>query len=305
MTGTQNTLGSNTLAKFLPILQCPRTRSALSLDNGILKTSGGECSYSLHEGVPDLRVAPSKLQISAPWYEPWEDLDSVLLAEPDITIDTTNLPYHLDKYLASIPGNNGDGKSIIEVGCGERQCEQWFSSRGFQYVGADVDVRGNGPHFLADAHNLPFKDGSFDFYTSMAVYEHLVSPITAAQEAFRVLKPGGVFFGSSAFVYCFHDRASFHHMSHAGLLYVLNVAGFKVERMWPDWDYHDAIPQMGFRGRVGAPWRFLLGSTIRFSEWSFVGLSDMARKLIGKPRINRFERRLHTAGSVSFLARRQ
>lgn len=286
------------------MLRCPQTGSTLTLVGEELHTSDNSISYPCSDGIPDLRKSPKELNIRKPWYEPWDDLETVLLAEPETTVETSHLPYHLDKHLASVAGNDGEGKSILEIGCGDRQCESWFNERLFNYVGTDVGIRGPGPHILADAHNLPFADESFDFYTSMAVYEHLVSPITAAQEAFRVLKPGGVFFGSSAFVYCFHDRASFHHMSHAGLLYVLRVAGFEVERLWPDWNYQDAIPQMGFRGGIAAPWRMLIGATLRFSEWSFVIASNFARRIVGKPLINQFERRLHTAGSVSFVARR-
>ena len=304
MSKDQQTSTADRLARVLPMLRCPKSGASLSLEGDELRTGDGSFSYPCKAGIPDLRSAPSELSIRRPWYEPWDDLETVRLAEPEVTVETSHLPYHLDKYLASIAGNDGEGKSILEVGCGDRQCESWFNERQFNYVGTDVDIRGPGPHLMADAHNLPFADESFDFYTSMAVYEHLVSPLTAAQEAYRVLKPGGVFFGSSAFVYCFHDRASFHHMSHAGLLYILRVAGFDVDRLWPDWDYQDAIPQMGFRGGIAAPWRALISSTLRFSEWSFIKTSNLARRIVGKPLINQFERRLHTAGSISFVARR-
>ncbi len=292
------------LAQILPLLRCPQSGLRLKLTADELRTIDNSICFPTISGVPDLRRPPSTIDIRKPWYEPWDDLEKVLLAEPETTVDTDGLPYHLDKHLASVAGNEGGGRSILEVGCGDRQCETWFSGKNFDYVGTDVEVRGRGPHILADAHNLPFADESFDFYTSMAVYEHLVSPITAAQEAFRVLKPGGSFFGSSAFVYCFHDHASFHHMSHAGLLYVLRVAGFEVERLWPDWDYQDAIPEMGFRGGIAAPWRLLISGTLKFSEWSFVMASNLARRIVGKPLIDQFERRLHMAGSVSFVARR-
>jgi len=91
-----------------------------------------------------------------------------------------DLPRHLDARLASIPGEHGDGRWLIEIGCGERLCEAYFTQRGFRYVGTDVNVRGRGPHLLADAHNPPFADGSFDLYASMAVYEQLASPLLAA-----------------------------------------------------------------------------------------------------------------------------
>ncbi|MCR9258148.1 MAG: class I SAM-dependent methyltransferase [Pseudomonadaceae bacterium] len=288
--------------ELLPLLRCPATHGSLVLQNGELTSAG--TSYPLIHNVPDLRRAPDALNINAPWYEPWEDLETVNLDYPPITVSEDDLPKHLDRHLASIAGEDGRGRTILEIGCGARQCETWFEKRNFRYVGSDIDFRGAGPHVMADAHNLPFNDNTFDFVTSMAVSEHLISPITAAQEIFRVLKPGGVYFGTSAFVYCFHDKASFHHMSHAGLLYVLRVAGFNVKWLWPDWFYQDAIPEMGFRGTAAAPWRVSLSALLKIADWTFLRSSNLARRLIGKPAIDEFERQLHLAGSVSFAAHR-
>ena len=292
------------LEKLIPLLRCPQTHQGLELGEQELAAIDADTRYPITENVPDLRCAPSTLSINTPWYEPWEDLEHVTLAYPPVTVSSESLPVHLDRYLASIAGDDGNGRCILEIGCGNRQCESWFTKRGFKYVGSDIDHRGQGPHILADAHNLPFMDGSFDLVTSMAVTEHLVSPITAVQEIFRVLKPGGTYFGSSAFVYCFHDKASFHHMSHAGLLYILRVAGFEVDRLWPDWLYQNAIPEMGFRGKAAAPWRRSLTAMLKFADWSFIFTSNIARKIVGKPPIDEFERQLHLAGSISFVARR-
>lgn len=210
----------------------------------------------------------------------------------------------MDRHLASIPPAQGDGAHILEIGCGERQCEAWFVGRGYRYIGVDVDIRGPGPNLLADAHNLPFQSESFDYCTSMAVMEHLVSPQMMSNEVYRVLKPGGVFFGSSAFVYGFHDTASYFHMSHAGLLRVLSASGFQLERMWPDWRYTDAIPAWAFRGAAGAPWRLATKAALTLAESSFVLASNVMRTLVGKPKIDRLQRDIEIAGSVSFSARK-
>ncbi|MCG8591470.1 MAG: class I SAM-dependent methyltransferase [Proteobacteria bacterium] len=288
---------------LLPILRCPRSGSALERQGDTLRASEGGHVYSLDRGVPDLRVPPARLRVDLPWYEPWEDLDALELSGP-APAPAPDLPYHLDAQLASVPGSDGAGRWILEVGCGERQCEGYFLPRGFHYVGSDVDHRGRGPHVMADAHNLPFRDECFDFYTSMAVYEHLASPLVAALEARRVLKPGGVIFGSAAFVYGFHDRASFQHMTHAALLWTLRSAGFHDVRVWPDWDYTDSIPQMGFPGGQGAPWRVLSRAFLKFMEWSYTRSSALARRVAGKRPLDLTARRAEKAGSLSFSARR-
>jgi SAM-dependent methyltransferase len=295
--------GIVTLDELLPRLRCPRSFQSLEREGDELRSADGRFRYPIVDGVPDLRQPPARLQVDLPWYEPWEDLESLSLDPPE-PMRASGLPSHLDGWLASVPGTVGDGRWIVEIGCGERQCEGWFAPRGFRYVGTDVDRRGPGPHVMADAHNLPFCDESFDLYTSMAVYEHLVAPVVAAREALRVLRPGGTFFGSAAFVFGFHDRASFHHMTHAGLLWTLRSAGFQVSRMWADWPYTKSIPQMSFRGVQALPWHVATRAFLSAMEWSFTRSSNLARRALGRRVLDLRARRVETAGSVSFIARK-
>jgi SAM-dependent methyltransferase len=291
------------LDERLPLLRCPRSGLVLRREGDVLRSTDGRFEYPIEAGVPDLRCAPERLQIDIPWYEPWSDLET-LSFDPPAPLHAPDLPYHLDAHLAGVAGAEGRGRSILEIGCGERLCEAWFVARGFRYVGTDADRRGIGPHLLADAHNLPIHDASFDLYLSLAVYEHLLVPLLAAREAFRVLRPAGVFFGSAAFVYGFHDRASFHHMTHAALLATLRSVGFEVERIWPDWSYPHSIAEMGFRGPQGLPWRAATRAFLSAMEWSFVATSAAARRLAGQRALDVRARRVETAGSLSFCARK-
>jgi len=292
------------LDALMPRLRCPRSREPLVRRGNALENSSGSCSYPIVGEVADLRVPPERMRIDVPWREIWDELDALTFELPP-RLESPDLPYHLDAHLASVPGASGNGRWILEIGCGERHCESYFVKRGFHYVGTDVDVRGRGPHVLADAHNLPFADGSFDLYTSMAVYEHLASPLTAALEARRVLKPDGIFFGTSAFVYGFHDRASFNHMTHAGLLWTFRMAGFSDLRLWPDWYYTQSIPEMGFPGKEGWPWRASAKVALSFLEWSYTRSSNLMRRIVGKRSLDLLARGVAKAGSLSFAGRRE
>ncbi len=296
-----------TLEEILPRLRCPRTGQPLERAGNSVRTASGSQIYPVTGDVPDLRVAPERLSLDLPWWEPWEELDGLRFDPPEpLPADRArDLPYHLDRHLATIPGEEGNGRWVLEVGCGERQCESWFAPRGFHYVGADVDHRGIGPHVQVDAHNLPITDGSFDLYLSLAVYEHLASPLLAAREGFRVLRPGGLFLGTAAFVYKFHDRASFHHMSHAGLLWTLRMAGFEVERLWPDWRWTDAIPEMAFPpGPEGKPFAWAARLGLKTLDAAFRAASGVARRVARKPGPDRHTRETEMAGSITFVARK-
>lgn len=289
------------LEQLLPLLRCPATGSTLARDGAALVSEGGDHRYSLQDGVPDLMRSPERMSIDAPWFEPWDELDAMTFERPEPLL-ADDLPYHLDGYLASVPGPRGLDRTILEIGCGERRCEPYFTSRGFRYIGSDVDHRGVGPHLKADAHNLPFRDGAVDMYMSLAVYEHLACPLVAAREAYRVIKPGGTMFGTAAFVYGFHDRASFNHMTHAGLLWMLRMAGFTHVRIWSDWDYADSIAEMGFGDRFGAPWRFATGKFLHAMEWTFTRTSKVARRLVSKGDLDLNARRVEKAGSLTYVA---
>jgi SAM-dependent methyltransferase len=67
------------------------------------------------------------------------------------------------------------------------------------YWGDDVDVRG-------DAMRLPFADESLDGVISTYVLEHVQCPDQAVAEMYRVLKPGGIMYIETPFMFGFHGH---------------------------------------------------------------------------------------------------
>jgi SAM-dependent methyltransferase len=96
---------------------------------------------------------------------------------------------------------------FLEAGCGMGQYVFYLMEFGFDIEGVDISSysieaskrfaqeNGYDPEMfrIADVRKLPHKDNSFSFYLSLGVVEHFKEgPMAALNEAFRVLKPGGL-----------------------------------------------------------------------------------------------------------------
>ncbi len=182
-----------------------------------------------------------------------ELLASAVVAPPEPTYSGPRAQRDSFELFSAVQGRLFAGDKLLDLGCGPR--DQAIPARhlGLQYVG--VDVGSAEADLLADAHALPFRDGSFDFVLSYAVLEHLYNPFLAAKEVCRVLRPGGIFFGTVAQGEPFHD-SYFHHTAW-GLLQVLDDAGFRITRLWSSYDTLQALATMGRYSRVG---RWLLSA---------------------------------------------
>jgi SAM-dependent methyltransferase len=134
------------------------------------------------------------------------------------------------------------GGTMLDLGCGFEAFKEISSHTGLEYVGVDYD---GGAMLLADAHALPFKADAFDFIISFAVLEHLRYPAVAIREALRVLKPGGTFIGTVAFLEPFHMN-SYYHPSPLGTYDLLSGSGFEVRHLEPNanWQALGAQSQM-------------------------------------------------------------
>jgi ubiquinone/menaquinone biosynthesis C-methylase UbiE len=103
----------------------------------------------------------------------------------------------LDAYLPA----DGEGKSLLDAGCGAGFHLYTLARRGFSCAGLDaadgmverarelnpgLDIR------QGDVERLPFADGMFDFVISIEVIRYLADPVKCLSEFRRVLKPGGL-----------------------------------------------------------------------------------------------------------------
>lgn len=88
----------------------------------------------------------------------------------------------------------------LDLGCANSPYSKYFKNR----LGFDISD-GLGVDVVGDAHNLPFKDETFEQIFCTEVLEHLHTPELAIKEMYRVLKPDGNMILTTRFLFPIHD----------------------------------------------------------------------------------------------------
>lgn len=216
-------------------LQCPTCRTRLDRNSNV-KLSCSSCKSvftSNATGTFDLRIQkPKKVSIAFQIPFPCNRKDIPYSEDlpqnprPQVDFGAIPVPHHLSgELMTHFPKASEKGALMLDLGCGNTVHRQVCEHAGFTYVG--VDYESPEAPFLADAHALPFQDESFEFLLSIAVLEHIQFPFVAIREAQRVLKPGGIFIGTVAFLEPFHSNSFYHH-SRIGTLNTLLYGGFEI-----------------------------------------------------------------------------
>ena len=97
-------------------------------------------------------------------------------------------------------------------------------------------------HFIADAHNIPIKNKTFDLIIIQAVLEHVLNPYVVVDECRRLLKDDGLIYAETPFMQQVHEGAyDFIRFTDSGHRYLFKnfsilksgyVAGVGTSLMW-------------------------------------------------------------------------
>jgi len=131
------------------------------------------------------------------------------------------------------------GYQVADIGCGFGPLEEVVVNCGAAWVG--IEPFPTRPDVVdAPAEKLPFPDDYFDVVILNAVFEHIPDVAKAFSEIARVLKPGAVLIGYSAFMESFHE-ISYNHLSYKGLEFYSDDNGLELEILQSEGcgvDYH-------------------------------------------------------------------
>lgn len=136
-------------------------------------------------------------------HSPHKDLNKVLLTDKYYVDSRTKL---LSDWLPDKKGLKLLKFDLYNEATGTEGFGEWFIERGYKYYGVDISkevvklakkkfsTRTDVRNFkVGDIRDLPFKDNFFDIIISLGTIEHIRENVQAVKEAYRVLKPGGIF----------------------------------------------------------------------------------------------------------------
>lgn len=128
------------------------------------------------------------------------------------------------KVLEDVPR----GEKLLDVGCGKGQFRDLLAQ--FDYSGFDID-HNEWVKFQGDfTKEFPIPSESHDIVMLSNVLEHTHSPQLMVNEAFRVLKKGGLVVGSVPFYAEVHEIPNdFLRYTYIMLEKIFKEAGFEVE----------------------------------------------------------------------------
>jgi SAM-dependent methyltransferase len=120
--------------------------------------------------------------------------------------------------------------TVVDLGCGAMPYRPLFETRGFRYIGCDIDP--SAPVPITPGQPVPLADGSAAAVVSFQVLEHVWDLDWYLGECRRLLHPDGHLLLSTHGNWLYHPHPTdFRRWTRDGLCSELETRGFIVEQM--------------------------------------------------------------------------
>lgn len=168
------------------------------------------------------------------------------LANLDLYIVRSAILKALRSNLQYFQGN------LLDIGCGKMPYKSFIkeNSRIENYVGLDIETAieydpNIKPDFTWDGITMPFEDESYESIMATEVLEHCPDPRIILNEVYRVLKPQGVFFFTTPFLWNLHEVPhDEYRFTPFSLRRHLESAGFRRIDINASGGWHASLAQM-------------------------------------------------------------
>ncbi|MGO4876832.1 class I SAM-dependent methyltransferase [Pedobacter psychrotolerans] len=153
------------------------------------------------------------------------------LSSTDIQIDNLYYLhykyYHTDLFGAFEKYAHG---SLLDIGCGNKPYQDKLADKVINYTGVDIiQSSKNKVDYICPANNIPLESNLFDTVISTQTIEHVEDHQGLINEAYRLLKPDGVFILSGPLYWPLHEEPyDFFRFTKYGFKYILEKAGFEI-----------------------------------------------------------------------------
>lgn len=199
-----------TVEAFKDLLACPGCKSPVRIENDRVTCSNADCgaAFPVVEGRPALIWSKRSL------------FDTETISW-DACAQRKDSRRWLSRFLPTLDGNQTRRRNyrrliemIREIGGRPRVLSLEVSRRGdgaeqlracseLQLLTANITLQEH-VGVLADGHDLPFLDQSFDAVVGHAVLDHVIDPRRVLGEIHRVLKPSGIVYVEAPFLQPVH-----------------------------------------------------------------------------------------------------
>lgn len=143
-----------------------------------------------------------------------------------------------EPQLLDLLHKQSDNSLILDIGCADKWIKNHLPANvryiGLDYPSTSIEMYRTQPDVYGSAEHLPFNAAAIDVICILDVLEHIKNPLTAMQEASRVLKASGKIILRVPFLYPIHDAPmDFTRFTLFGLQSIAEKSGLKLVQIFP------------------------------------------------------------------------